>query len=142
MVASVALLVLLTPAEATQSERTFSVAGTQSKRRGGGKLKRSTLSHLTLLKRVILKRKREKKEKKGGKKEKKRGGGKKEKKKERENEKWRYTFLEYGIHGAPRNGSHWYTVYYEKKKKGRGKYTVYSRLGVCRIRIFFGLRPA
>ena len=53
LVASVALLVLSTPAEATQSERTFSVAGTQSKRRGGGKLKRSTLSHLTLLKRVI-----------------------------------------------------------------------------------------
>ena len=61
LVASVALLVLSTPAEATQSERTFSVAGTQSKRRGGGKLKRSTLSHLTLLKRVIRDRLRGKK---------------------------------------------------------------------------------
>ena len=53
LVATVALLVLSTPAEATPSERTFSVAGTTSKRKGGAKLKRSTLSHLTLLKRVI-----------------------------------------------------------------------------------------
>ena len=48
----VALLVLSTSAEATPSERTFSVAGTISKRRGGGKLKPSTLSKLTMLQRI------------------------------------------------------------------------------------------
>ena len=48
----VALLVLSISAEATPSERTFSVAGTISKRRGGGKLRPSTLSNLTMLQRI------------------------------------------------------------------------------------------
>ena len=52
LLTQVALLVLSTTAEATTSERTFSVAGTVSKKRGGAKLKRSTLSQLTLLQRV------------------------------------------------------------------------------------------
>ena len=80
---------------------------------------------------------RKREEKKKGRKK-----GEKKEKKELQTYQWRYTLSEYGIFHAPQNGSHWYTVYYEKKKKGRGKYTVYSRLGVCRIRIFFGLRPA
>ena len=48
----VALLVLSTSAEATPSERTFSVAGAISKRRGGGKLKPEILSNLTMLQRA------------------------------------------------------------------------------------------
>ena len=52
----VALLVLCTPAEATLSERTFSVSGAISKRRGGGKLKPSTLSNLTMLQRITRNR--------------------------------------------------------------------------------------
>ena len=56
LLTQVALLVLSTTAEATTSERTFSVAGTVSKKRGGGKLKRMTLSQLTLLQRVTRRR--------------------------------------------------------------------------------------
>ena len=52
LVTKVALLVLSTSAEATPSERTFSVAGAISKRRGGGKLKPETLSNLTMLQRA------------------------------------------------------------------------------------------
>ena len=57
----VALLVLSTTAESTPSERTFSVAGTISKRRGGGKLLRKTLSYLTLLQRATREKLRGKK---------------------------------------------------------------------------------
>jgi hypothetical protein len=52
IVTKVALLILSTSAEATPSERTFSVAGTISKRRGGGRLKPGTLSNLTMLQRI------------------------------------------------------------------------------------------
>ena len=75
---------------------------------------------------------------------KKKGGGKGEKKKkERESLLvWRYTF--FGIRNKWSTTERQPLVYsiLRKKKKGRGKYTVYSRPGVCRIRIFFGLRPA
>ena len=56
LVTKIALLVLSTSAEATPSERTFSVAGALSKRRGGGKLKPGTLSSLTMLQRVTRNR--------------------------------------------------------------------------------------
>ena len=56
LVTKIALLVLSTSAEATPSERTFSVAWALSKRRGGGKLKPGTLSSLTMLQRVTRNR--------------------------------------------------------------------------------------
>ena len=78
---------------------------------------------------------------------------KKEEKKEKKEKKREYTAssaggllavysAECGILGGLLFGSHWYTVYSKKKKKGRGKYAVYSQNRTFGIRIFFGLRPA
>ena len=70
-------------------------------------------------------RERKKRGRKGEKRKKK--GEKREKKKERNICQVPYCGIlpsVYGIHGKPLYGSHWYTVYYGKKKKERKEYRI------------------